>query len=264
MNAPRVSVLIGCWNNAATLPAAIDSILAQTVAALELIVVDDGSTDETPALVRAIGDSRVRYLPLDHMGIARSLNAGLRAARAPVVAVQDADDWSEPARLERQLAVFDERPDVVVVGVRMREVDESGRELAPRTGQSAGDVTRALLRHNPIPNSAASFRRDVVLALGGYDARYRYAMDYDLWLRAAERGRVVVLPDRLATRRMSSRNVAATRERAQTAEVVRMRVRAQVRRRTLRGSGAIVAPVLSYLAPLPLKRAIRRRRGQAP
>src|SRR5215210_5480740 len=132
MAAPRVSVLIGCWNNADTLQQAIDSILSQTVSELELLVVDDGSTDGTPALVRDYGDPRIRYLPLEHTGIARSLNEGLRAARAPVVAVQDADDWSLPARLERELAVLAGRPDVAVVGARMREVGPDGGELRPR------------------------------------------------------------------------------------------------------------------------------------
>ena len=118
-----MTVLIGAYNNAPTLGRAIESILGQTVRDLELIVVDDGSTDATPELARGVADERVRYLPLAHMGIARSLNAGLREARAPFVAVQDADDWSEPDRLERQLEVLENRAEVAVVGCRMHEVD---------------------------------------------------------------------------------------------------------------------------------------------
>ena len=81
--APRVSVLIGCWNNADTLPRAIDSILSQTLRDLELIVVDDGSTDSTPILVRAVSDPRVRYLPLEHMGISPKPQHRASARRAP-------------------------------------------------------------------------------------------------------------------------------------------------------------------------------------
>src|SRR5215211_9226943 len=109
-DAPRISVLIGCWNNAEPLPRAIESILTQTMPDLELIVVDDGSTDDTPERVQAVSDPRLRYLPLEHMGISRSLNRALDEAAAPVVAVQDADDWSMPTRLERQLAVLDAWP----------------------------------------------------------------------------------------------------------------------------------------------------------
>ena len=185
-----VSVLIGAFNNATTLEQAMRSMLDQTVRDLELIVIDDGSADDSRAVARAVDDPRVRVIGLDaNAGIARSLNHGLREARAPVVAVQDADDWAAPERLERQLAVLDARPDVAVVGTRMREVDGSGAEVRrARTLFRAGDVNDVLLRFNPIPNTSAAFRRESVLALGGYDAGYRYAMEYDLWLRLADRG----------------------------------------------------------------------------
>jgi glycosyltransferase involved in cell wall biosynthesis len=259
-----VTVLIGAYNNADTLPRAIESILSQTMRDLELVVVDDGSEDATAEVVGVVGDERLRYLRLEHVGIARSLNAGLREARSPVVAIQDADDYSEPERLERQLAVLDGDPRVAVVGTRMREEDEAGRPLVPRTTFAAGDVRPVLMRFNPIPNSCAAMRREAILELGGYDPRYRYAADWDLWLRAAERWPVFAIDEPLATRVMSGRNVAARRERAQTAETLAMRLRAARRRRTLRGARGIAVGAVAYLTPLPLKRARRRRLGQAP
>jgi glycosyltransferase involved in cell wall biosynthesis len=261
---PRVSVLIGCWNNAATLPRAIDSILAQTVSELELTVVDDGSTDETPDLVSRIADPRLRYLPLDHMGISSSLNRGLSEARAPVIAVQDADDFSEPERLERELEVLERLPKVAVVGARMREIGPDGEELRPRTAFATGEVNRALLRFNPIPNSVAAFRRAAALEVGGYDPRYRYAMDHDLWLRIADRHAIFTLDEVLAVRMMSGANVAARSERAQLAETIRIRAQTLRRRRSPSGAAGLVLPSISYVTPLPLKRALRRRRGQAP
>jgi glycosyltransferase involved in cell wall biosynthesis len=263
---PRLSVLIGCWNNAATLPEAIGSILAQSVAELELIVVDDGSTDGTAELVQmaAQSDPRVRHLPLPHMGISRSLNRGLQAATAEFLAFQDADDWSLPGRLERQLHTLVTRPEVLVTGCRMREVDPRGAELAPRTTFRAGDVNGVLMRFNPIPNSCAMVRRRAVLEAGGFDPRYRYAMDYDLWLRLAERGVVTTLDETLAVRRMSGVNVAARSERAQTAEAVRIRLSALRRRRTLRGAQGLALPLASLATPPTLKRARRRALGQAP
>ncbi|HWC28396.1 MAG TPA: glycosyltransferase family 2 protein [Solirubrobacteraceae bacterium] len=264
---PRVSVLIGAYDNAATLERAIDAILGQTVADLELLVIDDGSRDATPQVIAAAvaRDERVRALTMErNVGISRSLNAGLRAARAPVVAVQDADDYSAPERLERQLSLLDARPDIAVVGTRMHEVDRVGRALAPRTSFRAGDVNDVLMHFNPIPNTSSAFRRDVVLALGGYDPRYRYAMEYDLWLRVADAHRVFALDEPLATRVMSPTNVAARAERAQTAEAIAIRVRALARRRTLRGATGLAVPALAWLTPLWLKRARRRRLGQAP
>lgn len=264
---PRVSVLIGAYNSAATLEDAIGAILAQSVRELELIVVDDGSSDRSAEIAerRAAADARVRVLRMErNVGISRSLNAALEAATGPVVAVQDADDLSDPDRLERQLALLDARPDVAVVGSRMREVDEAGRELRARTAFAPGDVRGVLPRFNPIPNTSAAFRRDLVRAAGGYDPRYRYAMEYDLWLRLAERHVIWALDDVLATRRMSATNVAARAERAQIAEALLIRARALRRRRTLRGARGLVLPAVSYATPLPLKRALRRRLNQAP
>ena len=264
---PVVTVLIGAYENEATVARAVESILGQTMRDLELIVIDDGSRDGSAAAAEAAiaGDPRGRVMRMErNLGIARSLNAGLEAAAAAVVAIQDADDYSAPDRLERELAVLDAEPDVAVVGSRMREVDAEGRGLRPRTSFAAGDVGPVLMRFNPIPNGSAAFRKVVALTIGGYDPRYRYATEYDLWLRIAERHRLFTLDEELSTRVMGGGNVAARAERAQLAEGLRIRARALRRRRTLRGASGLLRPALSYALPSALKRALRERRGQAP
>jgi glycosyltransferase involved in cell wall biosynthesis len=264
---PRVSALIGVYNNASTLERAARSMLEQTVSELELLIINDGSTDLTGEIAARIAadDPRARVLTMPgNVGIARSLNAGLHAASAPVVAILDADDWSEPTRLERQLDVLERQPTVAVVGVRMHEVDEHGRELRPRTSMASGEVNEVLMRFNPIPNTASAFRRDLAVAAGGYDPRYKWATEYDLWLRLAEGHRLLALDETLATRQMTGHNVAARREREQIAETILMRLRAMRRRRSLRGVGGVLPASVSYVTPLPLKRAVRRRLGQAP
>ena len=266
---PAVTVLIGAYDNELTLPRAIASILAQTESNLELIVIDDGSRDRSAAVAREeIGsDQRGRVMRLErNVGIARSLNAGLRAAAAP--------GGGDPGRRRpfgaaagssAQLAVLDSDPRVAVVGTRMREVDAAGRIAAPADDASPpGTSASVLLRFNPIPNSSAAFRREPALALGGYDPRYRYAPDHDLWLRLAERHRVVALDEELSTRVMGGENVAARAERASIAEALAIRARALRRRRTLRGAGGLVRPAISYLVPIRAKRALRTLRGQAP
>ena len=264
---PDVTVLIGAYENEATVARAVDSILSQTEENLELIVIDDGSRDgSAEAAGKAIGsDPRGRVMRLErNLGIARSLNAGMEAAAAPVIAIQDADDYSAPNRLERELAVLAAEPDVAVVGSRMKEVDGTGRELRPRTSFAAGDVGPLLMRFNPIPNGSAAFRKEVALELGGYDPSYRYATEYDLWLRIAERHRLVAIDEELATRVMGGGNVAARAERAQLAEGIQIRARALRRRQTLKGVSTLLRPALSYALPTPLKRALREGRGQAP
>jgi glycosyltransferase involved in cell wall biosynthesis len=267
MTAPRMTVLIGAYNNAQTLERAARSMLDQTVSDIELLIIDDGSTDSTGDVARLIAadDRRTRVLTMPgNVGISRSLNAGLQAAAAPNIAVLDADDWSDARRLERQRESLERRRNTAVVGVRMREVDESGRELVPRTRLAEGEVNGILMRFNPIPNTASAFRRAAALAIGGYDARYKWASDYDLWLRLAEHHGIVVLDEVLATRQMSSRNVAAKREREQIAETIVMRAQAMRRRRSMRNVSGLLPYVVSYATPLTLKRAVRRRIGQAP
>jgi hypothetical protein len=146
----------------------------------------------------------------------------------------------------------------------MREVGPDGEELRPRTKFAAGEVNRALLHFNPIPNSCAAFRREPALELGGYDPRYRYSMDHDLWLRLTDDHIAFTLDEVLAVRRMSGSNVAARKERAQIRETLAARAATLRRRRTIGGASGMVLPALSYLTPLPAKRALRRRLGQAP
>ncbi|MBA2506899.1 MAG: glycosyltransferase, partial [Thermoleophilaceae bacterium] len=245
----------------------IDSILGQRVEDLELIVVDDGSTDATPDIASGTGDPRVRHLPLPHMGISMSLNRGFAEARADYVAVLDADDWALPDRLERQLEVLESRPEVAVVGCWMDEVDAQGTRLKPRFGRrmadATGDVTELIMRFNPIPNTSAAMRRSAVLDVRGYDPRYKYAMEYDLWLRLAESHRIWNLSEVLAVREMGGSNVAVRNDRDQVGETVRMKLAAIRRRRSAAGADGLIHPVLSYVMPLPLKRALRRARGMA-
>jgi glycosyltransferase involved in cell wall biosynthesis len=264
---PAVTVLIGAYENERTVARAVASILAQTEPRLQLIVIDDGCRDGSAAAAReAIGaDPRGSVLSMErNLGIARSLNEGLRAAAAPLVAIQDADDYSDPERLRLQRAALEAEPDLAVVGTRMREVDAAGRELRPRTSFVAGYVGPVLMRFNPIPNGCSLFRRDVALGVGGYDPRYRYATEYDLWLRIAEHHRLLTLDAELCTREMGGDNVAARAERAQLAEGIAIRARALRRRRSLRGVGGLLRPLVSYATPGALKQALRERRGQAP
>src|ERR1044071_3222306 len=114
---PAVSVLMAVYNGERHLQAAIDSILAQTFTDFALVIVDDGSTDGSRAIVAGCDDPRIRLIALERNGgLSAALNAGLAAIESPLVARQDADDLSEPDRLARQMAVMRERPDLAILG----------------------------------------------------------------------------------------------------------------------------------------------------
>ena len=263
---PLVSVLIGAYDEAPTIGRAVASVLAQSLSEIELIVIDNGSVDGTQdaALAACAGDPRARVLRLEeNVGIARSLNAGMREAQAPFVAILDADDEATPDRLARQLAALRAHPEVAVVGARSLERDHAGRPLVPRNRFRAGDVTRLVWSYNPIPNGTAMVRRDVVLAEGGYDPRYQYAMEYDLWLRLIRKHRLHALDDALVVRYVGG-GVSNRFERRQIAEGAVLLARNTATHRNPRGVTGFAHCCASLAAPLTVKRALRRRRGMAP
>ena len=122
---PEISVVLPVFNAELTIERAARSILDQTLREIELIVLDDGSTDRTVEVARGIDDSRLRLIQCDHRGVAAAANAATEAATAPFIARMDADDFSYPQRLERQLRLLHER-NLDVVGCQVRIIDESG------------------------------------------------------------------------------------------------------------------------------------------
>lgn len=197
---PRVSVILPVRDGAAWLTEAVASVTAQEFPAFELLAVDDGSRDATPAIlaVLASADPRIRVLRQDRLGMVAALNAGIAAARAPYLARLDADDRARPARLGRQVAFLEARPATVLLGTFARVIDGAGTpvgRLAPETDPAR--LARLLSRTNPFVHSSVMMRTAPVRRLGGYRPAFRAAEDYDLWLRLAEAGEVAILAEDL-------------------------------------------------------------------
>jgi glycosyltransferase involved in cell wall biosynthesis len=183
---PHVSVLVSVSNGERYLRTALDSVLGQSVADLELLVVDDGSTDATPAILDAIRDPRLRVLRNDErLGLAASLNRGLDEARGRFVARLDADDVALPRRLARQLARIQADPQAAIIGsavLDLRENDRLGRVHAMPQGPAA--VRWASLFSSPFFHPSVLVDREALEAHGlRYDAEYLESEDYDLWTR---------------------------------------------------------------------------------
>jgi glycosyltransferase involved in cell wall biosynthesis len=183
---PAVSVVVATRNYGRYLPAALGSVLGQTWADLEAVVIDDGSTDDTPAAVRPfLTDQRVRYHCTDGLGQSRAKNLGIQLARAPLVAFLDGDDEWLPTKLERQLTLFPNSA-VGVAYTRRMLMDTDGNDLRTPSGMFArGRVYDALLAQNFVCFSSVVVRREVFEAVGLFDPTLPLAIDYDLWLRVA-------------------------------------------------------------------------------
>lgn len=196
-----VSVIVPSYNAERFLPEAIASVRAQTRPALELIVIDDCSTDGSVAVARRLGATCLSTSV--HSGPSAARNVGLRAARGEVVAFLDADDYWEPEHLARTVALLERYPSAAVAfgGVRQFTYDDDPtdvRETPPHRGGAPlgtpADIFWPLLRENLLSQSATVARRDVLLDVGCYDESMRYAEDYDLWLRVALRAPFVAVP----------------------------------------------------------------------
>ena len=170
---------------------AVESVLGQTLSDLELIVVDDGSTDGTPGLLVELArrDPRVRVLTQAPGGLTAALNAGCALVSAPYIARMDADDVALPDRLERQVAYLDARPEAALLGGGIVLVDEAGREIDREPGRAAPD----LMQRNELVHATVLMRTEAFGALGGY--RLDQSEDYDLWLRFDEHYGVAALEE---------------------------------------------------------------------
>ena len=259
MTTPAVSVLMSVYNGSPFVAEAVASVLAQTAGDLELIVVDDGSTDATPELLAAVADARLRVHRQARTGLTRALNRALGFARAELVARLDADDVALPERFARQRAYLAAHPEVGVLGTAAREVDPAGalvRLVQPPPDDAA--LRRALIRANPIVHSSVMLRRELLARAGGYDEALAVAQDYELWMRLARLTRLASLADVLVVRRLGEERVSVEREED------RLRTEARVRWRAVM-SGAYppwcalfaLRPALALALPRQLRRAVR-------
>jgi glycosyltransferase involved in cell wall biosynthesis len=190
---------------------ALDSICTQTFGDFELVVVDDGSTDSTPNLLERRRDPRLRSLRATGTGLVAALQQGLAATRGRYVARMDADDISEPHRLERQVALAEQLPRAALVASWVTVIDESGgalrREVLPTRHM---DLARRLLLRNPFAHGSVLLRREAVDEVGGYRDDYGANEDYDLWRRLARGWELACIPESLYRYRIHSAAVTQT------------------------------------------------------
>lgn len=208
-----VTVVMAVYNGAGTLTATLDSILVQTHRDFECIVVDDGSTDDTPRILAAYAsrDSRLRVITQPNAGLTRALIAGCAAAQGTYIARQDAGDLSNPRRFALQSRALDEDADLAFVSCWTEYV---GPELEPmyaaRGTGVAGKPIRMIdlsrehgVADGPTHHGSVMFRRDAYLRAGGYRPQFYYGQDWDLWYRLGEEGTFQIIPEVLYTARVT-------------------------------------------------------------
>jgi glycosyltransferase involved in cell wall biosynthesis len=226
---PRISAVIPAYNREATVETAIRSVLWQTVPPLEVIVVDDGSTDATAARVEAIADPRVKLVRQANGGISAARNRGIAEAAGDWVAFQDSDDEWLPRKLELQLAALAAAPeptDAVYCGLLITGTPEEGGARAPDSAERSriayhpdagvrsvsGRILPTLLATNPISTQTLMARRGTLLAVGAFDTALKSLVDWDIAIRLAAHGPIAFVDEPLVVQRFTPNSI--TRDRA--------------------------------------------------
>lgn len=209
---PIVSVLIPVFNTVRYVRQAIVSVQNQTFGDLELVVIDDGSTDGSSALLRKIadGEPRMRLIQSANRGLIETRNRLLHEARGEFIAWMDSDDVSHPERIERLHKVFAADPQLVCVGSDVRLVDSQGKPLGIERYPMDDETIRAdQLRGTGLRFGSTMQRRSAALAAGGFRAPFPMGEDFDYLLRVAEQGRLTNVPSPLYDYRQHLRSTCA-------------------------------------------------------
>lgn len=197
------------YNAERFLKEAIKSILEQTFADFECIIVNDGSTDGSEEIVKEFSDVRIKLISQPNQGIVGALNAGLKVAQGTYIARMDADDISEPNRFEEQVQFLKTHPHVALCGTWARTINENGKETGIYDYPPATHTTirMAMLRFNPFIHPSVMFTRKAVETAGPYDKRYKHTEDYELWTRMVAKFKTANIPEYLLRYRITSGSI---------------------------------------------------------
>jgi glycosyltransferase involved in cell wall biosynthesis len=219
---PTISVLIPVYNAEGFIASAVQSILDQTFGDFELIIINDGSTDRSAAILAELKDPRIKLISRPNTGYVIALNEALALARGEFIARMDADDLSLPTRFEKQIAYLRDNPDCVLLGTNVAQMDVASCVIGPMSDIAFGhdQINHALLRRGwPIVHPSVMIRADAMRKVGGYVVEYCPNEDHDLFLKLGEVGRLENLPEILVQYRKHD-NSESTRKMEKTITLV--------------------------------------------
>ena len=207
MHNARITVLMPCYNAANYIVDAIRSVLGQTFRDFELLIVNDGSTDNTTERVRSFNDDRIILIEQPQLGIATALNNGLKHARTNYIARFDADDICFADRLEKQYLFMLKNPEYIVVGSGADYMDDSGSFIFTHFPKvvTNGEIQQLAWYRCPFIHASVMFRKDTVMSFG-YDTNAHSFEDHLLWLQLKPRGKMYNMPEPLLSVRLNPRS----------------------------------------------------------
>ncbi|NLT51847.1 MAG: glycosyltransferase [Ignavibacteria bacterium] len=184
MHNELVSVIITTFNGEKFIRESVDSIVRQTYKNLEIIVIDDGSNDNTADIIKSISDNRIKYFRTENNGHVSALNYGLSLSNGDYVSILDHDDIAMPQKIEKQMNCILSNPELGVISHFFLVMDERGKIIyeihLPKEDE---EIKKELCLQNIISHSGVLYKKKIVLEAGGYREKYGKIADYDLWLR---------------------------------------------------------------------------------
>lgn len=209
---PLVSVIIPLYNTEKYIEEAVKSILSQTYKNLEVIIIDDGSKDNSGNIVKRIDDKRIKLICQENSGMAAALNKGIAMAKGEYIARQDADDIAYPQRLEKQISFLQKNEHYAVVGTWAKVFSDDNKEHKAHQ-HPADNLTLKLflLFDNPFVHSSMMIRKSVLDKIGNYDVKKsQLTQDYDLWSRIARDYEIANMPEMLQAYRKVTSGISHT------------------------------------------------------
>ena len=226
---PVISVVLSVYNGDGHLHESIASILNQTYGSIELIVINDGSTDGTYEIIRKNQqeDPRIVSVLQPNLGLTKSLNRGIQLAKGTYIARQDADDLSVPTRFEKQSTYLNIHPDYTLVGSAYQEITNGSKfPQSIRFVQSDDEIRKAICKYNPICHPSIMMRKRTLGEVGGYNDRFQYSQDYELYGRLLKNYKLCNLPEILILRHIHDSIISKTFEKSQCYYAIRAKISA--------------------------------------
>ncbi|MGB2762530.1 MAG: glycosyltransferase [Minisyncoccales bacterium] len=188
-----VSIILPTYNRGTYIRRAVGSVLSQTYKEFELIIIDDGSTDETPKIISEFKRKNTRVKCITNkpnIGLVKSLNKGIKNAKGKYIArIDDDDSWCDSQKLEKQVEFLENNVDYIAVGGGVIKVDAAGKEIARHLlSENDKDLKNSMLLNNSFVHSSVVFRKEIWEKVGGFDETLDFSEDWDLWLRFGQLG----------------------------------------------------------------------------
>src|SRR5690606_10164302 len=206
-----VSIVSAWYNREPWVKDSIASVLNQTYNQIEVVVIDDGSSDGTLRELRSINDGRMRVLTQENQGFVRAIRRAVAESRGEFVAVLDAGDIAGPTLIEKQVEVLHRNDHVGMVATYVKHVDveTGGSKISSPRLDSSKPLVRQLIRRNMFSHGGIMYRRSLYDRVGGDREFFKFSQDYDLWLRMSEYADAVIIPEVLYVRRLFPGGVGA-------------------------------------------------------